>query len=122
MNGIDMTEDGTVHYKMAGEVPFNVYIVTYENYEKGIKNESFAYVGELSAFNVTSVDITGELKEGPYLFYIESLGAGNVTIYSIEQIYSPGGNVLLLWDMAFIITSTAILASLITYVILNKRK
>jgi hypothetical protein len=87
-----------------------------------MKNESFAYVGELSVFNVTSVDITGELKEGSYLFYIESLGAGKVTIYFIEQIYSPGGNVLLLWDIGLIITSAVILASLITCVILNKRK
>jgi len=62
-------EDGILSYEATGS-GFSIFVMTQENYQRLIENQSFAYIDHLSVLNTTHVEVSGEISKGSYAFVI----------------------------------------------------
>jgi hypothetical protein len=117
MDGIPLSETEIVNYSMTADVNFDVYVMTYDNYNKTLRNEAFGYVDSLSALNVTSVNIRGELSPGFYFLVVETHGAGTVTYYGLHLTPIANGGPIP-WETIAVIVLTAAIASFVTFALM----
>lgn len=121
MDGIPVTGDGTLNYSISWDVNFNVYIMTYDNYNRSVRNESFGYLGDLSIFNVTQADVKGDISAGYYMLVVNTGGAGTVTLNDVTVNY-PSHVSSIPWDIIAVIIATAFVASFMTFAFMRFRR
>jgi hypothetical protein len=121
MTGITVTENATLNYTVSGNVNFDVYIMTYDNYNRSVDNGSFGYLGDLSVFNVTHAEVRGDIGAGYYMLVVNTSGAGTVTVNDVTVNYpSPGPSIP--WDTIAVIIVTAVVASFMTFALMRFRR
>jgi hypothetical protein len=126
VSNITMTSNGHVRVQSSGTAHYSAYFITTFNFNKAENNTTFAYVQELSAMNVTSVDLQPDLPAGSYGVYYVLLEAGNISDNGypggvIITYPSSGGNPIP-WDSLAIIGATALVSVLATYAIMRYGK
>lgn len=120
-SSLHMAENGTIDFTISGDVNFDVYIATLNNAIRHDNNESFAYIQELSAINVTHADISGELAKGDYAVIVRSYGPGSITGSEVQQTYRSTGFPIP-WDTIGIIAVTAAVTALATFTFMKERR
>jgi len=120
-----LENDGHVRMNFSGDCRFDVYFMTQENYEKMQDNLTFAYIQELSRFNVTYLDIESDLPAGEYTYRIVFLEAGMVKFEGPPEglyITYPSSTMIIPWEMIAAIAITAVITASVTYAFINWRK
>ncbi len=121
MTGIPVTENATLNYTVSGNVDFDVYIMTYDNYNRSVDSGSFGYLGDLSVFNVTQANVRGDISAGFYMLVVDTSGAGTVTVNDVTVNYPSHGSSIP-WDIIAVIIVTAIVASFMTFASMRSRR
>jgi hypothetical protein len=122
ISNIIVKQSGSISCTINGSAHFDVYVMTNDNYNKSEQNIPFAYVQELSRFNVTYAEIKGDVPAGVYAIQIVTLEAGSVTFNGPIVTYpSSVSSIAIPWDTAAIIASTALVSILATYTVMKHR-
>jgi hypothetical protein len=121
MTGIPVTENATLNYTVSGNVNFDVYIMTYDNYNRSVDNVSFGYLGDLSIFNVTQAEVRGDIGAGYYMLVVNTTGAGTVAVNDVTVNYPSHGSSIP-WDIIVVVIVTAIVASFMTFALMRFRR
>lgn len=120
IDGVVMAENGTINYDISGNVTFDVYVMTNDNYARATNNESYAYIDDLSVFNVTSASVRGNLNIGSYLLVVNTHGPGTVIVTDLEFAY-PSNGITIPWDTIAMVVVTAVVSVAATYLIMRSR-
>jgi hypothetical protein len=123
---ITITESSTFAYRANG-THFSFYVVTVENSERAWKNESFAYIAELSKENVTYASVEHPIDPGVYGFLIFLDEAPGYVTYSYwvnqtETAQDGRAVVEFPWDVVVSVVLTAVAASAVTYAVMSRRR
>jgi hypothetical protein len=122
-SNITVLSGGHIEIVISGNVNFDVYFMTDTNFHKAENNESFGYIQDLSAMNVTSVDLQADVPAGTYAIYGVTHGPGMLS--------GPGDFVLVTypsngsssnsipWDVIAIIGVTTLVSVLATYAVMR---
>jgi hypothetical protein len=94
--------------------------VTVENFGRYTNNSSFGYIDRLSAINVTSADIDGELPAGHYVWWLYAYEAGNFTIWKQEITPSSDAREIP-WSILLCVSLAVIATAGVTYFITRSR-
>lgn len=111
---------GRIALNVTGTESFDLYVMTVENFERYTNNSSFGYIDRLSAINVTSADIDGELPAGQYVYWLYAYGAGNFTVWK-EEITPSSDAMDIPWSMILPISIVAIVTAGVTFFITRSR-
>lgn len=88
-SNITLTSDGHVRVVFTGTTSLDAFFMTEENYQRLNDNQTYAYIQELSATNVTSVDMQADVPMGVYAVYWVSLGGSGNVIHGRSQYSEP---------------------------------
>ncbi len=120
-SNIHVLKNGTLAYSGSSEIRFSVLFMTMDNFDRFTKNESFAYIQELSAVNVTQASVQAPIGPGDYAYVMYFYEPGDVTTSFIQITYPSSAGLAIPWDIMVAVITTAIVASAVTYVIMKRR-
>jgi hypothetical protein len=122
-------KNGTLTYAVSGSVHFSVLVMTEDNYNRSVFNESFAYISELSALNVTSASYEGPIAPGSYyalIYIIDSANvSGQINVYNpVFEVAYPksSSDVSIPWDIIATVIVTAVVVSIGTIIVMRIKK
>jgi hypothetical protein len=122
---IILTSEAHVRVVSSGTTNYSVYFMTDDNFQNMINNLSYAYIQELSATNVTSVDLQADLPAGSYGIWYVLSAAGTISDNGVHNgmiiTYPSNGGYSIPWDTVAIVALTALVSVLATYAVMKHR-
>jgi len=129
--GFTAVKNETLTYKVTGTVRFSILVMDSDNYNRSMLNESFAYISELSAVNVTYASYDGPIGPGTYWALMYIIGPDNITgtIYIYNPVFEIGchshpsdSDISIPWDIVITAAVTAIVVSIGTIAVVRKKR
>lgn len=125
-SNITVQSGGHVEIIVSGNVSFDMYFMTDDNFQRAVNNQSFAYIQDLSVMNVTSVDIQKDVPAGTYAIYGLTHGPGMLSsglggFVRVTYPSNDSSNTIPL-DTIAIVVATALMSVLATYAVMRHSK